>query len=403
MKIVLVAGARPNFVKIAPLLHEMKKSARLRPVLVHTGQHYDDAMSGRFFRDLDIQPPDVNLEVGSGSHAEQTAEVMTRLEPLLSSLEPRLLLVVGDVNSTVAGALTAAKLGISVAHVEAGLRSFDRSMPEEINRVLTDSISDLLFVTEESGLENLVREGIHPERIHFVGNLMIDALQTSRARWQASDIFQRLGLEETTPFAFLTLHRPSNVDDGPTRERLLAAVLELSEILPVLFPVHPRLRDRLSREPVSWLDAQGIDMLPSSGLFGLPPLGYLDCIALMSRARFVMTDSGGIQEETTVLRVPCLTLRENTERPVTVTSGTNIIVGTDPARIVEEALWTLLSRPQAPPAPRLWDGRAAHRIMEVLERLDSVPAASPGQLPRAARAAIRLPRGLVQASRRDLP
>jgi UDP-N-acetylglucosamine 2-epimerase (non-hydrolysing) len=367
MKILLVAGARPNFVKIAPLLRALTASPHLRPTLVHTGQHYDDAMSGRFFRDLDIRPPDVNLEVGSGSHAAQTAEVMRRIEPLLESRRPDLLLVVGDVNSTIASALTAAKLGIRVAHVEAGLRSFDRGMPEEINRILTDAISDLLFVTEQSGWENLLREGIPMDRIHFVGNLMIDALEMTRPLWESSEIFGRLGLDPDRPFAFLTLHRPSNVDDDATRERLLAAVHELAEILPVIVPAHPRLRARLDDSRLVWHDAAG-GTLPQAGLIGTDPLGYLECIALMSRARFVLTDSGGIQEETTVLGVPCLTLRDNTERPVTVTAGTNRIVGTDPGRIVEEALWTLLSPPGASAAPPLWDGGAARRITQVLER-----------------------------------
>jgi UDP-N-acetylglucosamine 2-epimerase (non-hydrolysing) len=374
MNILLVAGARPNFVKIAPLLRAVRGSGHLRATLVHTGQHYDDALSGRFFRDLDIPPPDVNLEVGSGSHAAQTAEVMRRMEPLLAERRPDLLLVVGDVNSTIAAALTAAKLGIRIAHVEAGLRSFDRSMPEEINRVLTDAISDLLFVTEQSGWENLLREGAPMERIHFVGNLMIDALEITRPLWKSSDVAGRLGLDGDRPFAFLTLHRPSNVDDDTTRERLLSAVSELAEILPVLVPAHPRLRARLENHRLTWLDGSA-GRLPESGLFGLEPLGYLECLALMSRARFVLTDSGGIQEETTVLGIPCLTLRENTERPVTLTSGTNRIVGTDPARIVEEALWTLLSRPQPPPPPPLWDGSAARRIVEVLEGQEVAGAA----------------------------
>jgi UDP-N-acetylglucosamine 2-epimerase (non-hydrolysing) len=384
MRILIVAGARPNFVKIAPLLRALKASSVLEPILVHTGQHYDDAMSGRFFRDLEIDPPEANLEVGSGSHASQTAEVMRRIEPLLSARRPDLLLVVGDVNSTIASALTAAKLGIRIAHVEAGLRSFDRGMPEEINRVLTDAISDLLFVTEQSGWENLLREGIPMERIHFVGNLMIDALEMTRPLWESSDIFERLGLDTERPFAFLTLHRPSNVDDDATRARLLSAVQEMAEILPVIVPAHPRLRARLRDARLVWHE-QGGGPLPASGLIGTEPLGYLECIALMSRARFVMTDSGGIQEETTVLGVPCLTLRENTERPVTVTAGTNRVVGTDPGRIVEEALWTLLSSAKASQAPPLWDGRAARRIAQVLER--EARAGMPGRPARRRRGA----------------
>jgi UDP-N-acetylglucosamine 2-epimerase (non-hydrolysing) len=390
MKILLVAGARPNFVKIAPLLRALKASASLQPRLAHTGQHYDDAMSGRFFRDLDIAPPDVNLGVGSGSHAAQTAEVMLRLEPLLQSTRPDLLMVVGDVNSTVAAALTAVKLGIRVAHVEAGLRSFDRGMPEEINRVITDSISDLLFVTEESGVENLRREGVADERVHFVGNLMIDALEETRGRWEASDVQDRLGLAPGRPFAFMTLHRPSNVDDPATRDSLFSAVEELAEILPVLLPVHPRLRPRLEQHTrLRWLEAPAASPLPSTGLFGLEPLGYLDCVALMSKARFVMTDSGGIQEETTMLGVPCLTLRHNTERPVTVTSGTNRIVGTDPGRIVEEALWTLLAPPAPSVPPVLWDGRAASRIRSILEEQASATDRESVRRPAAAAVATQ--------------
>ncbi|HKY32046.1 MAG TPA: UDP-N-acetylglucosamine 2-epimerase (non-hydrolyzing) [Candidatus Polarisedimenticolia bacterium] len=367
MNIALIAGARPNFVKIAPLLKELRSRPAFRTTLIHTGQHYDDVMSGRFFRDLEIDPPDVNLSVGSGSHAEQTAEVMRRLEPLLAERRPGLVLVVGDVNSTVAAAITAVKLGIRVGHIEAGLRSFDRAMPEEINRILTDSIAHMHFVTEESGWQNLLREGVPLESIHLVGNLMIDALEAARPRWEASTIFEDLGLEPGRPFALLTLHRPSNVDDGRAFGRLMGAIDELSEILPILFPAHPRVFPRLAtRRSARPAPARG-ETMPESGLVALEPLGYLDCIALMSRARFVLTDSGGIQEETTVLGVPCLTLRSGTERPVTVTSGTNTLVGSDPARIVEEALWTLISKPRPKSPPPLWDGRAAERIAQVLE------------------------------------
>src|SRR2546428_13164861 len=367
MKIVTVAGARPNFVKIAPLLREIQRHPSLVPILVHTGQHYAGALSDQLFTDLEIPLPEFNLGVGSGSHAMQTAEVMRRLEPILETVKPPLVLVVGDVNSTLGASLTAAKLGILVAHVEAGLRSFDRTMPEEINRVLTDAVSDLLFVTEESGRQNLLREGISREKIHFVGNVMIDALQASKASWESSSIFTRLGLEAGHPYAVLTLHRPSNVDDSEKFTILLKALQELARHLPIIFPVHPRVKPKLREQAqVSWGRLEEGLRSPSAGIICLDPLGYLDCIALMSRARVVLTDSGGIQEETTILGVPCLTLRENTERPVTVTHGTNRVVGTDPAGIVQEAMWTLVHPPLpnggAPPR----DGRAGPRLVRII-------------------------------------
>lgn len=367
MKIVSVVGARPNFVKIAPLLREMGRYPQIVSVLVHTGQHYDNAMSDRFFADLEIPVPDAHLGVGSGSHATQTAEVMRRLEPLLVAWKPDLLLVVGDVNSTVAAALTAVKLDILVAHVEAGLRSFDRRMPEEINRVLTDAMADFLFVTEESGLENLLREGVSPDKIHFVGNVMIDALELFRSRWERSSVVDSLRLRPDQPYAVVTLHRPSNVDDAATLASFLGAFQELSRHLPVVFPVHPRIQSRLSRS------AEGIGVVAGDvtgdgtrGLIRLDPLGYLDFIALLSRARVVVTDSGGVQEEAAVLGIPCLTVRDNTERPVTVTHGTNRVIGSNPARVVTEALRTLASPPDPRGRPALWDGQAATRIVGVL-------------------------------------
>lgn len=367
MRIVNVAGARPNFVKIAPLIREMRWHSQIVPILVHTGQHYDGAMSDQFFTELEIPPPDFNLGVGSGSHAVQTAEVMKRIEPILADARPDLVLVVGDVNSTLGAALTAIKLGLRVAHVEAGLRSFDRTMPEEVNRLLTDAISDLLFVTEESGRQNLLREGIAPEKIHFVGNIMIDALQTFKPRWEGSSIFNRLRLDAEQPYAVLTIHRPSNVDDPGILVNLLGALHELARHLPIVFPVHPRVKPQLLRQmSLFWPRADLGEHLPGKGIACLNPLGYLDFIALISRARLVLTDSGGIQEETTVLGVPCLTLRKTTERPVTVTHGTNRVVGTDLGRIVDEALWTLDHPPQPPGLPPLWDGRAAARIVKTL-------------------------------------
>ena len=367
MKIVNVVGARPNFVKIAPLIREMRRHSGITPLLVHTGQHYDGTMSGQFFTDLEIQPPDFNLGVGSGSHAVQTAEVMRKLEPLLDSVRPDLVLVVGDVNSTLAAALTAVKLRIPVAHVEAGLRSFDRAMPEEINRLLTDAIADFLFVTEESGRENLLREGVAPEKIHLVGNVMIDALRAFRARWEAASIFERLPLDADQAYAVLTLHRPSNVDDPLGLMSLLDALHELARHLPIVFPLHPRVKQQLLRRGYKFRTMPDAGAsVHSKGIAYLDPLGYLDFIALMSRARLVLTDSGGIQEETTILGVPCLTLRNTTERPVTVTHGTNRVIGTDPARIVAEALRTLDHPPRPNGGPPLWDGRAAERIVNIL-------------------------------------
>jgi UDP-N-acetylglucosamine 2-epimerase (non-hydrolysing) len=369
MKIAVIAGARPNFVKIAPLMKAMAVVPAITPILIHTGQHYDRSMSDQFFADLDIPPADFSLGVGSGSHAVQTGEVMQRLEPVLQRVTPDLVIVVGDVNSTVAAALTAVKLGIRVAHVEAGLRSFDRSMPEEINRLVTDAISDLLFVSEESGCANLLREGVPGDKSHLVGNVMIDALEASRPRWSRSRIRERAGLAPGTPYAVLTLHRPSNVDDPAMLETLVRALNTVAKRLPILFPVHPRVRRLLSdRTAVTWCALDEPSELPNSGIFCLDPLGYLDFVALTSGARLVLTDSGGVQEETTILRVPCLTLRHNTERPATVTHGTNRIIGTDPAVIVHAALKTLENPPATAVVPRLWDGRAAARIVDIVLR-----------------------------------
>jgi UDP-N-acetylglucosamine 2-epimerase (non-hydrolysing) len=364
MKVVNVVGARPNFVKIAPLLREMARRPQIEPLLVHTGQHYDARMSDGFFDALAIPAPDVNLGVGSGSHAQQTAQVMTQLEPVLTAIRPDTVLVVGDVNSTMAAALVATKLGIRVGHVEAGLRSFDRSMPEEINRLVTDAIADDLFASEESAVINLAREGVPAERVHFVGNVMIDALRLSRPLWQASTIARDLGLDPDQPYGVVTLHRPSNVD-GPHRLRdLVGALQELAADMPLVFPVHPRARTPLARESVTWLS--GAQRMPDRGLVCVEPLGYLDFIALVSRAALVLTDSGGIQEETTMLGVPCLTLRENTERPVTVTNGTNRVIGVTPRRIVDEGRRALEHPPVLQAPPPLWDGYAAPRIVDVL-------------------------------------
>ncbi len=358
IRLLAVAGARPNFMKIAPLMKELaKRSDRFEPILVHTGQHYDQAMSESFFRDLEIPEPDVNLGVGSGSHGEQTAQVLVAIEKLLVERKPDVVLVVGDVNSTVAATLAAVKLHIPVAHVEAGLRSWDRSMPEEINRVLTDAVSDWLFTTEPSAETNLLREGVPGDKIHFVGNVMIDTLLAHRERARHLDTLERLGLK-AGGYAVLTLHRPSNVDSPDQLRRLFGVLSRLGDRLPVVFPVHPRtanaIRNNLQGERLN--------------LHMTEPLGYLEFLRLLMDAQMVLTDSGGIQEETTALGVPCLTLRESTERPVTVSEGTNTIVGTDP-KAIEVAIEKQLASPsQSGRRPALWDGHAAVRIVDILER-----------------------------------
>jgi UDP-N-acetylglucosamine 2-epimerase (non-hydrolysing) len=379
MKILVIAGARPNFVKIGPLLRQMRRRTDMTPVLVHTGQHYDQLLSDRFFADLDIDPPSYNLDVGSGTHAVQTAEVMKRLEPVVAREAPDRMLVVGDVNSTVASALVAVKLGVPVDHVEAGLRSFDRSMPEEINRVLTDAVADHLFVTEDSGVHNLLREGIQPDRIHLVGNVMIDALEACRPRWQQADIFTRLRLDPERPYAVVTLHRPSNVDDPETLTRIVESLQVLSRRIGIVWPVHPRTKQALQANPhIRWLEETPAEDAFPEGLVAVEPLGYLDCLAVTSRARLVLTDSGGIQEETTVLGVPCLTLRLNTERPVTVTHGTNRLIGSEPGQILSAAYQALDSPPPAGRRPPLWDGHASERIVELLAYYDVRTASDAG-------------------------
>jgi len=359
LKIICVCGARPNFMKIAPIVDALAQRAGVETLLVHTGQHYDERMSELFFRDLGIRKPDVNLEVGSGSHAAQTAEIMKRFEPVCLDHRPDWVVVVGDVNSTIACSLVAAKLGIQVAHVEAGLRSFDRAMPEEINRVLTDAISDLLFVTEPSGVENLRREGIDDEKVHLVGNVMIDTLLRSKARAEASDVLARLGLS-AGGYAAVTLHRPSNVDDAETFAGILTALGEITRDMPVVFPIHPRSRKNLA---AMGLGAK-VDAL--AGVHLIEPLGYLDFVKLMASAAVVLTDSGGIQEETTILQVPCLTLRENTERPITVSQGTNRLTGPRPAAILSAYREVRDNPPRTATMPELWDGRAAERIAAIL-------------------------------------
>jgi len=356
-RVLAVAGARPNFMKVAPLLRAMRARPFFETLLVHTGQHYDAAMSEAFFRDLGMPEPDVNLGVGSGSHAAQTAEVLRSIEPVLLDWRPDVVVVVGDVNSTLAATIAAVKLGVPVAHVEAGLRSFDRSMPEEINRLLTDAVSSWLFTSEPAGAANLRREGVDEARIHFVGNVMIDTLLAHVDRARAEAPLDRLGLE-ANGYALLTLHRPSNVDDPERLQRLFDVLEEVHQRIPVVFPVHPRTRAAIENKMGG--------RVPKLHL--TEPLGYLTFLGLMAYARLVLTDSGGIQEETTALGVPCLTLRENTERPITVEQGTNRLVGRD-VSLIRAGVDEILAAERRPPrVPDLWDGRAAERIADVLER-----------------------------------
>jgi UDP-N-acetylglucosamine 2-epimerase (non-hydrolysing) len=358
--VLCVVGARPNFMKIAPVMaafaaHPDPISARL----LHTGQHYDAAMNDRFFEQLGIPMPDVNLEVGSASHAVQTAEIMKAFEPVVQQEKPASVLVVGDVNSTIACALVASKLRVPVIHVEAGLRSRDRSMPEEINRVLTDQISDLLFTTESTALENLIREGIDPARVHFVGNVMIDTLRRNMEK--AVPAGQTCPGLTANGYAVLTLHRPANVDHQPVLERLLETVAGIARRLPVVFPLHPRTQARIAAFGLSrHLEAPGIRLLP--------PVGYLEMLGLMRDARLTLTDSGGIQEETTALGVPCLTLRENTERPITVEEGTNAVVGSDTSRIRAAFNDIMNGGGKSGRIPEYWDGHAADRIADIVRR-----------------------------------
>lgn len=356
-KILLIGGARPNFMKLAPLWAALSTDADLEPRLIHTGQHYDDALAGRFFRDLGLPQPAHALEVGSGTHAVQTARIMERLEPVLTAEKPSAVVVVGDVNSTLAGALVASKMGIRVVHVEAGLRSFDRTMPEEINRLAVDAISDLLLVSEESGTRNLLREGVPPERIRFVGNLMIDSLRRHLEQARASGIQQRLGI--AGEYGVVTLHRAANVDEPAQLSELLETLGEISRRVPLYFPVHPRTQARM----------RGANLNASGGrIHLLDPLGYVEFLGLVAGSSVVLTDSGGIQEETTVLGVPCMTLRDNTERPATIEQGTNILAGTRKDTIL--AAWSeLLSRglgARKGKVPPGWDGDAGARCHAVL-------------------------------------
>ncbi len=355
MKILHVVGARPNFMKIAPILAQLRNYDGVEQVLVHTGQHYDAKMSGVFFEELGMPEPDVHLGVGSGTHAQQTARVMIEIEPVLEGEKPDVTVLAGDVNSTLAVALVAAKLGLKIAHVEAGLRSRDWSMPEEVNRVLTDRLSDLLFTPSRDAGENLAREGIDGARVHFVGNVMIDSLQAALPRARESRIHERLELPRGG-YALATVHRPANVDEPAALLRVFSALAEVARDIPVVFPIHPRTRSRMPAE----FEAPGIKLVD--------PLGYIDFLALAAGARLVLTDSGGLQEETTALGVPCLTLRESTERPVTIEVGTNQLVGADPVRVGSAAREVLAGGGKKGRIPELWDGRAAERIASILVR-----------------------------------
>jgi UDP-N-acetylglucosamine 2-epimerase (non-hydrolysing) len=364
IKVINVVGARPNFMKVAPVVEAMGRRGReFAPLVVHTGQHYDARMSDAFFRDLGMPEPEVHLGVGSGSHAQQTAAVMQRFEPVLLREQPDWVLVVGDVNSTLACALVCAKLRVRVAHVEAGLRSRDRAMPEEINRLLTDQLSDLLLTPSEDADRNLLAEGIPRERIRLVGNVMIDSLLKQLERAGSSTVREDLGVAGAQ-YAVVTLHRPSNVDDAIVLGGILSALERIAERVPVVFPAHPRTLRNLSEFGLS----ERLERAPRLRL--VEPLGYLDFLRLYSGAALVLTDSGGIQEETTALGIPCLTLRENTERPVTVELGTNRIVGTDAARIIEAAAHVLdtprRTGEEPPRVPPLWDGHTADRILDAI-------------------------------------
>ena len=410
MNTLIVVGARPNFMKAAPIIAAMKQrneklsrlsadedpsgAERIQFMLVHTGQHYDDAMSSAFFRDLGLPEPDIYLGVGSGSHAFQTAEVMKKFEPLLLVERPEAVILVGDVNSTLACALVAAKIscdsagaGPLIVHVEAGLRSFDRTMPVEINRLLTDQISDLLFVTEKSAVENLRNEGIPPDKIHFVGNTMIDSLLAFKDKAEASTILDEMKLRAQgpsqsngnrpamRPYALLTLHRPSNVDDPGTFQDILDGLAELAARQPIVFPVHPRTRRRLEEfgvQPQAGAHDNERQFQSTAagtacgGFLFTEPMGYLDFLCVMKHAELVVTDSGGVQEETTCLGIPCVTVRNNTERPITVEKGTNLIAGTDKQSIQEAVRRQTARKPGPHPLPEKWDGQAAFRIVAIL-------------------------------------
>jgi UDP-N-acetylglucosamine 2-epimerase (non-hydrolysing) len=359
MKILSVVGTRPNFMKIAPLVEEFKKH-KVEHVLVHTGQHYDTKMSKLFFDDLRLPKPDIDLGIGSGNYAEQVGNILIQLEAVLKKKNPDLVVVVGDVNSTFAAALAAKQLGIKVAHVESGLRSFDLDMPEEINRILTDKISDFLFTTEESGNENLLKEGINKDKIFFVGNVMIDSLLKHKEKSDDSKILEKFNIEEKN-YCTLTLHRPSNVDTKEGFDNILSILEIIQEKIKIVFPMHPRTKKNLEKFGF------GNRLNKMKNLIITEPVGYLDFLCLMANSKFMLTDSGGIQEETTVLGVPCITLRKNTERPVTVEQGTNLLVSVDKDEVIVKAIEIIENKIDVQgKIPKLWDGKAAERIVKVL-------------------------------------
>jgi UDP-N-acetylglucosamine 2-epimerase (non-hydrolysing) len=377
LKWLIVGGARPNFMKIAPLIKEInqyneyrdKEQPGIIPILVHTGQHYDDRMSKVFFDDLGLPKPDIDLGIGSASHAVQTAKIMIEFEKICLEAKPDLVIVVGDVNSTLACSLVAVKLGIKVAHIEAGLRSFDRSMPEEINRIVTDSVSDYLFTTCEDANKNLVGEGMSEDKIYFVGNLMVDTLLSHKEKADKSHILETLKLTNgngVKDYALMTLHRPSNVDVRETFEGIIGPIHELSNKILVIFPAHLRTQKQINAFGMEKYFYNSTLQGNSDGISLIDPLGYLDFLKLMANAKLVLSDSGGIQEETTILGIPCLTIRENTERPVTVTEGTNELVGTNSDKIISYAEDILLNEGKAGRIPALWDGNAANRIVRIL-------------------------------------
>jgi len=363
IKIICVCGARPNFMKIAPIMRAFKAHGGFETFLVHTGQHYDENMSRLFFEELEIPRPDMNLEVGSSSHAVQTAEIMRCFEPIILDFKPNYVLVVGDVNSTIACGLVAVKLGVKLIHVEAGLRSFDRTMPEEINRVLTDAISDLLFVTEQSGVDNLKAEGVNSDKVHFVGNVMIDTLLANKEKAEKSEILNKLSLDKKS-YGVITLHRPSNVDDSDKFNEIVTAFEKIQQEIKLVFPIHPRTRNNFKGTVL------GKRLENLENMLLIEPLGYLDFLNLMSNAAFVMTDSGGIQEETTILGIACMTLRENTERPVTITEGSNRLIKPIISQNIISNYHGILSDDNIScKVPKLWDGKAAERIVGIINKL----------------------------------
>jgi UDP-N-acetylglucosamine 2-epimerase (non-hydrolysing) len=362
-----IVGARPNFMKVAPIMAAVTQQGCFAQRLVHTGQHYDAQLSTIFFDELKIPRPDIDLNIGAGSHAEQTGRMMIELEKVFVQERPDFVLVVGDVNSTMAAAITAAKLGIRIVHVEAGLRSFDRSMPEEINRLVTDALSDVLFTSEPSGNDNLRREGIPEEKVYFVGNVMIDTLLAFRQQAEQSTLLETFALVPQG-YAVLTMHRPSNVDHPEQLQKVFRILAQVAQTIPIIFPCHPRTRKRLQELSLP-LGTTAPGRAPERGIIVQEPLGYLDFLRLMSQAKFVLTDSGGVQEETTILGLPCLTLRENTERPVTIHEGTNTLVGTSDTLLLSEVSRILAGQGKQGRIPQFWDGQAARRIVERLQRL----------------------------------